>query len=343
MIEKVLQRPEFEMQPPILIDVGASGGLHGAWKDLAKYSVCIAFDADAREMRQNSRAGLAYKRLHIYDRALSVGEEGVADFYLTRAPACSSLLPPCTESLAAWEFADRFTVVKKSTVQTIHLQTVLKEQRIEQVDWFKADSQGTDLRLFQDLGQSRMRRVLVAEFEPGILDSYRGEDKLWQLMSSMDSLGFWMSDIEIMGSQRVRKSLMDAFRPFERKYMVHLLKSAPGWAEVAYLNGFADEGFRLREYLLGWVCAAVKGHHGFALELAIKAKERFRDAFCEELEQDSIRSIRRRYWDLLAYFPLVSRVYHRWRKEKRHRNLPAALAAVQPASGPPVARGDTRD
>jgi FkbM family methyltransferase len=343
ILDQVLTRPEFDAVPPVLVDVGASGGLHSAWEHLAKYSVCVAFDADDREMRADSRIGKVYRKLYIYNRALTAGSEGVADFFLTKAPACSSMLPPHTEKLAAWEFADRFTVVRKGTVETIHLQTVLRELKIEQVDWIKIDSQGTDLRLFQSLGEQRARRVLVAEFEPAIMDSYQGEDKLWQLMSAMDRLNFWMCESEIKGSQRIRKSLMDAFRPFERKYMVHLLKSAPGWAEVAYLNGFADDGLRLREYLLGWVCATVKGHHGFALELAIKAKERFREAFCEELEQNSVRSIRRRYWDLPAYFPLVSRVYHRWRKEKRHQNVPAALAAVQPASGAPVVRGDARD
>jgi len=56
IIDKVLQRSEFNSEPPLLIDVGASGGLHPAWKALAKYSVCIAFDADSREMRMAPRA-----------------------------------------------------------------------------------------------------------------------------------------------------------------------------------------------------------------------------------------------------------------------------------------------
>jgi hypothetical protein len=331
MIEKVLQRPEFDLQPPVLIDVGASGGLHGAWKDLARYAVCIAFDADAREMSQAPRGATGYRQLHVIDRALTTGEQGVADFYLTKEPACSSLLPPSTEKLAAWQFADRFSVVQKSTVRTIHLRAVLQELKIEHVDWFKADSQGTDLRLFQSLG-SLMNRALVAEFEPGIIDSYRGEDKLWQLMCAMDSLNFWMADIEFLGSQRIRQSCLMDFRDFERNYLIHLLKSAPGWAEVTYLNTFADCDFQLRDYLLGWVCATVKGHHGFALELAIKAKERFREAFCEDLEQNSVRSIRRRYWDLPAYFPLVRRAFRRLRKRSRYANSSPRLSGATPST-----------
>jgi FkbM family methyltransferase len=326
MIDDVLRRPEFEAQPPVLVDIGASGGLHAAWKTLAKYAICVAFDADAREMRQKSAAPVGYRRLHIVDRALTTDEEGIADFYLTKEPACSSLLPPCTEKLAAWEFAERFRVVQKSTVQTMRLQTALRELRIERVDWFKSDSQGTDLRLFQSLGPL-MRWVLVAEFEPGILDSYLGEDKLWQLMASMDSLGFWMSDIEVMGSQRLRKGLMTGFRRIEREYLVHLLKPAPGWAEVTYLNTFTADDFSLRDCLLAWVCATVKRQHGFALELAATAKARFNDPICAKLEQHSKLAIRRCYLNLPAYLPLISRAFRRWTKRNRHANSSVSLPA----------------
>ena len=49
MIDKILSRPEFQTEPPVLVDIGASGQLHGRWKAFAKYAVCIAFDADDRD------------------------------------------------------------------------------------------------------------------------------------------------------------------------------------------------------------------------------------------------------------------------------------------------------
>jgi len=343
IIDKVLQRSEFNSEPPLLIDVGASGGLHPAWKALAKYSVCIAFDADSREMRMAPRASNVYRELHIYDRAATASPEGTADFYLTRAPACSSLLPPRPEKLAAWEFAERFDVMQKTTVKTIRLQTVLDELKIERVDWFKTDSQGTDLRLFQSLGEPRMRRVLVAEFEPGILDSYAGEDKLWQLMALMDSLNFWMADIEIKGSQRIRKSVLDKFQRFEREYLIHVLKPAPGWAEVTYLNTFSEEDYRLREYLLFWVCATIRRQHGFALELVAMAKARFSDPILEDLENHSIRAVRMCYGNLVAYLPLISRLFHRWRKQQRHKNRTTAVPTKLPTADHGVVGGNAHE
>jgi hypothetical protein len=321
LIDVVLQSPEFEAAPPVLIDVGASGGLNPAWRELAKYSVCIAFDADDREMVQTRRASKVYKELYIYNRALAAGPEGTSDFYLTAAPPCSSLLPPNTKSLAAWEFAGRFSVLRKENIRTIHLSTVIQELGLQRVDWFKTDSQGTDLRLFLSLGESLIRKVLVAEFEPGIIDAYEGEDKLWQLMSCLDQRPFWMADMTIRGSSRIRKNQIRGFSTFEQNYLVHLLKTSPIWAEVAYLNSFVLEELDHRDFLLGWVCASIKRQHGFALELAATGKRRFQDAMFETLEKHSLRAIRSSYLNLPAYFPLLLRLFRKWRKLGSFRSL----------------------
>jgi len=317
LIDTILQRPEFVKDPPVLVDIGASGGLNPAWSPVAKSSICIAFDGDQRELGR-LQARKIYKELHVYNHAVIASHDPTADFYLTRVPACSSLLPPNTEKLAAWEFAGRFEVTEKKTIQTVHLQRILGERNLNRVDWFKSDSQGTDLRLFRSLGEDLSARVLVAEFEPGIMDAYFGEDKLWQLMAAMQEQNFWMSSIKIFGTQRIRKEVMDGFSNLERAYMVHLLKSSPGWAEVTYMNSFAARSFTQREYLLGWVFASIAKQHGFALELADQGVARFNDPIFEILRERSKTAIRFSYANLPAYFPLLWRLLRRWKKQRRH-------------------------
>jgi len=323
-VDKVLRRPEFEDCPPVLVDVGASSGVNPAWRALAKYSICIAFDADDRGMGQTSRDSKFYKQLHVYDRILTSGPETVSDFYLTRDAPCSSMLPPDTERLSAWEFADRFYVVGKQAVPTINLKSVLAQLNLSRIDWFKTDSQGTDLRLFLSLDDALARKVLVAEFEPGIIDAYQGDDKLWTLMCCMHDRGFWMSDMSVLGSKRIRKDLVKGFSQFERNYMVHLLKTSPGWAEVTYMNSFSGNELGKREYLLGWVCASIKRQYGFALELAAGAKERFADSLFESLQQHSLAAIRRSYLNLPAYLPLFHRAFLRWKRLGLHWKHPTA-------------------
>ena len=55
-------------------------------------------------------------------------------------------------------------------------------------------------------------------------------------MSCMHERGFWMTDMSVLGSNRIRKDLVNVLTRFERNYMLHLLKKSPGWAEVAYMN-----------------------------------------------------------------------------------------------------------
>ena len=61
IIAKVLLRKEFADNPPVLLDIGASGKTYEPWNEIAKYSICVAFDADAREIK-HIEDGSGYKK-----------------------------------------------------------------------------------------------------------------------------------------------------------------------------------------------------------------------------------------------------------------------------------------
>ena len=126
-----------------------------------------------------------------------------AEFHLTRSPYCSSRLRPDAAALGDWSFARLFDVERTVRVPCIGLQKALQEANVSRVDWFKTDSQGTDLRLFQSLGEALCRRVLAVEFEPGIINAYEGEDKLSAVLAAMDRPEFWLCDLDIRGTLRM--------------------------------------------------------------------------------------------------------------------------------------------
>jgi hypothetical protein len=309
LIDDVLSRTEFADAPPVLVDVGASDGLRDIWKPIAKHSVCLAFDADDREMERTVGEAGAYKRLYVYHRVLVAGDASPVDFHLTRFPYCSSTLPPDSEKLSDWLFADLFRVEKTVPVQTTNLKAVLSDLKLAGVDWFKTDSQGTDLRLFVSLGEELVGRVLVAEFEPGIIDAYRGEDKLWQLMAYMDRRPFWMTDLAVKGSQNLRADLRPLFRSVEERVLSRAIRTSPGWGELCYMNSFTGSP-TMRTLLLGWVFATVKEQHGFALRLAVDGASLHGDPTFQAMRNHTMSAIRSGYRRLL---PRVS------------RNLPARI------------------
>lgn len=271
IINKILSRPELQKQPPILIDIGASGSLHPKWRKIAKYSWCIAFDADQRDFQFVESEKGNFKKLFIYNCIVSDAEAEVSRFYLTNFPYCSSLLEPNNEKLEPYVNSQLFEVEKEISLKTLSLNTVLDDLGIDRIDWFKTDSQGIDLRLFKSLSGKIKKQILVAEFEPGIIDAYKGEDKLYQILEYFQSQNYWLSDIEIKGVPRIPYDLLKKYfsSDFAFKLARESIQKTPCWSEITFFNDFKnEETFGIREYLLAWVFATIEKKHSFALVVA---------------------------------------------------------------------------
>jgi FkbM family methyltransferase len=234
LIDEILNRPEFVYNPPVLVDIGASGKIHSKWKKIAKYSVCIAFDADDREFGYVENAASGFKKLYVYNCIVSDKESDKIDFYLTKSPYCSSTLEPDIPALSEWSFADKFIVEKKISLNNITLSKVLQNLNINKIDWFKTDSQGIDLRLFKSLSNEIQGKVIVAEFEPGLIDAYKTEDKLYNIVGYMSSGNFWLSDFVTKGAERLTQNDLSSItnNGLLKKLIRFSHRISPGWAEI---------------------------------------------------------------------------------------------------------------
>jgi len=296
LIDKVLTRKEIIENPPVLIDIGASGSLHPKWKKIAKYSWCIAFDADQRDFQFVEDEEGKFKKLFIYNCIVSDKDSDGSKFFLTKSPYCSSMLEPENEKLKPFVFSNLFDVEEEVTLKTKSLSSIIKELSIPGIDWFKTDSQGIDLRLFKSLTPEMQKQVLVAEFEPGIISAYKGEDMLFQILEYFKTKNFWLSDINIKGVPRIPNDLLR--ESFSSDLLLKLakesIKKAPGWGEMIFFNDFQINNlFTLREYLLGWVFATIENQHPFALVIAKKGAELFRDDIFNTMEKESISAMKK--------------------------------------------------
>lgn len=292
IIDKILLREEFKNNPPVLIDIGASGEIHAKWKKIAKYAVCIAFDADDREMSFVENETSSFKKLLIINRIVTDKEGSEIDFYLTKSPFCSSTLQPDIEKLKPWSFQPLFEVNKKVKLKAITLVKALREANISKIDWFKTDTQGTDIRLFKSLPEEIRLDILAAEFEPGIIDAYKGEDKLFMLMETMNQSGFYMSNIQIKGTQRISPEIKNSFSKIHQKAMEKCLNISPCWGEVTYLNTLTHDHHNKRAYLLSYVFAIIEKQYGFAAEIADKAIINFNEPVFHELKKYAVSKIK---------------------------------------------------
>jgi hypothetical protein len=291
IIKKILESSYFKHAPPVLIDIGASGELNAKWKAIAPHSVCIAFDADDRDFHIDEKTNSGYKKLITFNRIVTADPFNNQTFYLTASPYCSSLLEPDQEKLAPWVFKNLFRVEKLTTLQAITISEAVEQAGVTYVDWFKSDTQGTDLRLFKALPSTLSMGVLAAEFEPGIMDAYKGEDKLHRVMKEMDNDSFWLSSMEVKGTQRLNDSYIHSIGAFTKR----IIRRSPGWAEVSYLRQPSHIKTQ-REFLLLFVFALLENQPGFALEVADHAINKFNDPIFKNCKNAVLEKMGHEKW-----------------------------------------------
>jgi hypothetical protein len=285
LISKILRSKPFDVEPPVLLDIGASGGLPRQWRLLAPYSVGLAFDADIRDFSVDGSNKRGWKKLYLLNQLVAATEADSVEFFLTASAHCSSTLKPDTDALAPWSFEHLFRLERSVRLPATTISAALAKTGLSRIDWFKCDSQGTDLRLFRSLPVETQHRVLAADFEPGIIDAYVGEDKLAQLMMYMDTLPFWVSAMCIKGSERVGDMSYDARSKLQRWLPRSFWKTSPGWCEITYLNKCDSDALSERDLLLAIVFSLIQRQYGFATDLARRGKRRFDNELFDATER----------------------------------------------------------
>ena len=221
----------------------------------------------------------------------------------TKNPYCSSTLKTDLKALAKYDIKSFFEIKKEVIQKTVTLSRVLEELKFDYIDWFKTDTQGTDLRIFKCLPKNILDKVLIAEFEPGILDAYIGEDKLYKVMEFFENKDFWCDSCRVKGMSRFSEEIKkQKFNLIERKLFFLFQKRAGFWAEISYSNNMNSRVFEFRDYLLMIVFAFIKKQFGFAIELSKKAKNRFDEEILDEIEIFAIKCMRINGYKKLPFF-----------------------------------------
>lgn len=315
ILDKVLSHKELTDHPPVLVDIGASGGVHPQWRQIARYCICIAFDGDDRKFGHDEIHTKDFKKLFRFHSLVTDTDAAESEFFLTASPYCSSTLEPDAHALSVWSFADKFLVEKKVSVRSMSLASALHQAGYSYVDWFKSDSQGIDLRLFKNVREEFAHPILAVEFEPGIIDAYKNEDKLWEILQYMEGQNYWLSEGTIKGSQRISPMDLEMISdsPMIKKLTAMSHRISPGWIEMVYLHDFSGERTK-RDFLLGWVFAIVQRQYGFALRLSLRGMMLFQDPIFDDMTVYTKRKIRLNPFSTALFTVIIEKImkmFHR--------------------------------
>lgn len=262
-IDKILKSPFFENKPPVLLDIGASGEIFEKWKLIADKSVCIAFDADERDFSCAADEASGYKKLYKFNRIVTPTPKKECPFYLTNSPYCSSTLLPDTQKLSSWMFAPLFDIERTINLESTTINDCLQNINLDYIDWYKVDSQGIDLDLFLSIPDLIRKNVLAADFEPGIMDAYIGENKLSGLLQFLDTENYWISSFDVKGTQRL-----------DPKYTSYrnLLHESPCWAGITSIKEYETVS-EVRSRLLLIVFSLIENQWGHAIQICENSLE----------------------------------------------------------------------
>lgn len=262
---------------PVLIDIGASCAPPKIWEEIAQHSIYVGFDPDLRDLHEVPDSHF-YKATIVNKAITSDKESDEVLFYFTKSPYCSSTLKPDSKSLSNFLFSDLFIVEREAKVQAATLDSVMERLSLSRIDWFKTDSQGTDLRIFNSLKPKVRSRVLAVDIEPGLIDAYVGEDLFVDAHRDLTQNGFWLSNLNVCGAIRMRRSNLEKMAKLNEKSVASTVRKSPGWCEARYLRTIEwmdQRDFTNRDYVLLWSFALLDGQYGFAMDLGIGYEQRF--------------------------------------------------------------------
>ena len=289
-IDKILTT--FSIQP-VLVDIGASGAPPKVWEPIARHSIYVGFDPDRRELHDVAEGQYA-RSIIINEAVTSASDQNQVHFYLTQSPYCSSTLPPDTAALANYLFSDLFVVEGEVSVPASTLGAVIDRLSLQGIDWFKTDSQGTDLRLFTSLPDDLRSRVLAVDIEPGLIDAYQGEDLFVDAHQVLLRQGFWLSSLDVKGTVRMRHTTLQSMAchhpALNNTNIYQSVRPSPGWCNARYLRtleSLAERNAEARDYALLWVFAMIEQQWGYALDIAHTFEQRFAQVSISRLLLDT--------------------------------------------------------
>ena len=185
-------------------DVGARWGAATSWFRMKPLAKLIGFEPDPVEcQRLNESANQTQERL--FPVALG-NHDGPATLYVTREPACSSLFPPSQFMLARYQqLRDLMEVERTVPVQLSRMASWAAQAGIEQVDFIKLDTQGSELDILTG-ADSLLDRCIGIEAELMFSPLYEGQPLFSDVDQFLRSRGFTLWRIESLAHYSERPS-----------------------------------------------------------------------------------------------------------------------------------------
>jgi FkbM family methyltransferase len=260
----------FERYPLVLVDVGARGGPRSHWTPARRHLRFLGFEPDPREFARLSGITAAAKTSDRYFNTALHNRRGTVRLHVARDGGLSSIFRPNREFIDTFPDASRFDTLETIDVPTDTLDDVLAAGGIGDVDFVKADTQGSELYVLEGGAGLLERAVIGVEVEVEFAPIYTDQPLFADVDRLLQRLGFSLFDL----------------RPVYWKREVGRAVGGPRgqvvWADALYLKSLpalrtmtaaAEPTFGRSKLLRAIAVALLYGYFDYALEIARQAGE----------------------------------------------------------------------
>src|SRR5262245_58021117 len=187
--------PLYAQYPLVMADVGARGGLKKNWQPARRYLRLFGFEPDKNEFaRLLERAkgeghGDTYFNVALHNRRGRIG------IHVARDAGLTSIYEPNREFLDAFPDASRFDTVDERSVEADTLDHVLESHGEHDLDFIKADTQGSELCVLEGARSLLASTVLGIEVEVEFASIYKDQPLFADVDRLLRGLGCFLFDL----------------------------------------------------------------------------------------------------------------------------------------------------
>jgi FkbM family methyltransferase len=181
--------------PLVLADIGARGGLKKNWLAARRHLRVLGFEPDKTEFgRLVDRTGGAAHPDTFFDVALH-NRRGRVPLHVARDRGLSSIFEPNRAFLDTFPDAARFDTVDRYDVDADTLDNLLAAHEIDDLDFIKADTQGSELYVLEGAARALTSSVLGVEVEVEFTPIYTGQPLFAEVDAFLRERGYLLFDL----------------------------------------------------------------------------------------------------------------------------------------------------
>jgi FkbM family methyltransferase len=145
--------------------------------------------------------------MQYYPTALGRRDE-TRPFFLTQHPMCASLYRPDDGLNSLYQNLEVAYLTSETTIRTVSLDSFVRDQRIETVDFIKIDIQGAELDVFEG-GVATLARTLAIVTEVEFVPVYVGQPLFGEVCRFLDQHAIMFHKFLGLAGRALRPIVMD--------------------------------------------------------------------------------------------------------------------------------------